>query len=209
MRTIVVALSCLILIATLQGCAARQATEPTRATPSGTVEMFKMHARYGDRSGEWDILSPGFKRRLSAQAGRTVDVADYVHARDAYRGDPRVRAAEQLLQTAIVVNTEQLSPDRVRASIRTSGGPLAQSGQIGMVRLQVWKLFVSGEPQPYSGYVGDPTFGATRGADGSFVITVDGQAVQTIPAAQVTDYKVEALWYVDDLGGLEQQFMQS
>ena len=56
------------------GCfSARQATAPSRDTPSGTVEMFKLYARKGDPAGEWDVLSPGLKQRISQQAGRKVD----------------------------------------------------------------------------------------------------------------------------------------
>lgn len=190
------------------GCAARQATAPTRATPSGTVEMFKLKARYGDRSGEWDILSPDFKRRLSERAGRTVDVADYTQAREMYRGDPQVQLAEKMLQTAIAKNVRQVGPDRVRVVIQTSGGPFAKSGEIGMVRLQSWTLQPVGSPQAYQGFVGDPTLAATKQADGSYVITANGNTLATIPANQVAGYEVESHWYVDDLGGMEQQFLQ-
>ena len=189
------------------GCAARQATAPTRATPSGTVEMFKMKARYGDRSGEWDILSPDFKARISQQAGRTVDVADYTHARDMYRGNPQVQMAEKMLQTAIATNVRQVGPDRARLVIQTSGGPFAKSGEIGMVRLQTWKLQPVGGGQAYSGFVGDPMLAATKQADGSFVISSNGNTIATVPANQVADYRVESNWYVDDLGGMEQQFL--
>ena len=190
------------------GCAARQATAPDRATPSGTVEMFKMKARYGDRTGEWDILSPDFKARLSQQVGRTIDVADYTQARDMYRGDPQVKLAEKMLQTAIATNVRQVGPDRARVAIQTSGGPFAKSGEIGMVRLQTWKLQPVGGAQAYSGFVGDPMLAATKQADGSFVVTSGGNTIATVPANQVADYKVESYWYVDDLGGMEQQFLQ-
>ncbi len=190
------------------GCSARQATAPSRATPSGTVEMFKLKARYGDRSGEWDILSPGFKERLSQQAGRTVDVADYTQARNMYRGDTKVQLAEKMLQTAIATSVRQVGPDRARVAIQTSGGPFAKSGEIGMVRLQTWKLQPAGGTQTYSGFVGDPMLAATKQADGSFIVTSGGRVVATIPANQVASYRTEAYWYVDDLGGMEQQFMQ-
>ena len=189
------------------GCSARQATAPTRSSPSGTVEMFKMKARYGDREGEWDILSPDFKARLSQQAGRTIDVADYAQFRDMYRGNAQVQLAEKMLQTAIATNVRQVGPDRVRVVIQTSGGPFAKSGEIGMVRLQTWRLQAAGAPQPYKGFVGDPMLAATQQPDGSYVITSNGNTIQTVPANQVQDYRVESNWYVDDLGGMEQQFL--
>jgi len=189
------------------GCAARQATAPTRASPSGTVEMFKMKARYGDREGEWDILSPDFKQRLSQQAGRTIDVADYAQAREMYRGNAQVKLAEKMLKTAIATNVRQVGPDRARVVIQTSGGPLAKSGEIGMVRLQTWRLQVAGAPQPYQGFVGDPMLAATKQPDGSFVVTSNGNTLATVPANQVQEYRVDSNWYVDDLGGMEQQFL--
>ena len=170
--------------------------------------MFKLKARYGDRSGEWDILSPDFKARLSQQVGRTVDVADYTQARDMYRGDPQVQLAEKMLQTAIATNVRQAGPDRARVAIQTSGGPFAKSGEIGMVRLQTWRLQPVGGGQAYSGFVGDPMLAATKQADGSYVITSNGNTLATVPANQVAGYVVESHWYVDDLGGMEQQFLQ-
>lgn len=190
------------------GCAARQATAPDRATPSGTVEMFKLKARYGDREGEWDILSPDFKQRLSQRVGRTVDIADYTQAREMYRGDAKVQLAEKMLQTAIATSVRQQGPDRARVIIQTSGGPLAKSGEIGMVRLQTWKLQPVGGGQAYSGFVGDPMLAATKQPDGSYVITSSGNTVATVPANQVAGYTVDTNWYVDDLGGMEQQFLQ-
>jgi len=189
------------------GCAARQGTAPTRDTPAGTVEVFKLKARYGDSEGEWDILSPGFKRRISQQAGRHVDVADYTQARQMYRGNPQVQLAERMLQTAVATQVRRVGPDRARVVIRTSGGPLAKSGEIGMVRVATWRLRVAGEPEPYQGYAGDPALVATKQADGSYVITSDGRTVATVHASQVLAYEVESNWYVDDLGGMEQQFL--
>lgn len=208
MRRTLLPLLLLAVLSLAAACAARQATAPTRATPSGTVEMFKMYARYGNRSGEWDILSPGFKERLSQQAGRQIDRADYMQARDMYRGDPRVQAAEKMLQTAIVVREEPLGPGRVRATIRTAGGPFAQSGQVTMVQLQSWKLKRAGQDEPWSGYVGDPLLAAAKQADGSYVITSNGKVLATVPADQVESYTTESSWYVDDLGGMERQFFQ-
>jgi len=208
MRRILLPLPLLAFALLATACAARQATAPTRASPSGTVEMFKMYARYGDRSGEWDILSPDFKQRLSQQAGRTIDVGDYTQARQMYRGDPRVQAAEKMLQTAIVVREDPVGPGRVRATIRTAGGPFAQSGQITMVQIQSWRLQQAGKSQTWSGYVGNPTLAAEKQADGSYVMTSNGRVVATIPANEVESYRVESAWYVDDLGGMESQFLQ-
>ena len=125
-----------------------------------------------------------------------------------YRGDAKVQLAEKMLQTAIATSVRQQGPDRARVIIQTSGGPLAKSGEIGMVRLQTWKLQPVGGGQAYSGFVGDPMLAATKQPDGSYVITSNGNTVATVPANQVAGYTVDTNWYVDDLGGMEQQFLQ-
>jgi len=195
------------------GCAARQGAPPTRETAAGTVEMFKLHARQGDRAGEWDILSPGLKQRFSQRAGRQLDAADYVQARNAYRNDPQAKLAEQMLQTAIVRREEPAGPNAVWATIVTSGGPFGRSARIKMVKLDIWELRVAGEPEPYTGQVGDPTFGVEKRPDGSYdVIYRAGPGAEeqrtNVPASQVLGYRVTSKWYVDDLGELENQFVQ-
>jgi len=195
------------------GCfSARQATAPSRDTPSGTVEMFKLYARKGDPAGEWDVLSPGLKQRISQQAGRKVDEADYIQYRKSLRRDTRVRAAENILQTAVVVNTQQVDANTVFAFVRTSGGPLAKSARIRMIRLTRWALYTTDSSEPFWGHSNDPLFGIESRPDGSYVIwsrTTPGgpRNDQVIPASQVRDFKQVSQWYVDDLGGLEKQFM--
>ncbi len=206
----------LVLVAALglAGCfSPRQATPPSRDTPAGTVEMFKLYARRGQPGGEWDILSPGLKQRVSQQAGRQIDKTDYIQYRKQLRNDARVRAAENILQTAIVVNTQQVDPNTVLATVRTSGGPLARTARIRMVRLTTWQLYTADSDEPYWGFANDPLIGVEPQPDGSYVVwsrrSPDAAPRRTtVPAAQVRDFKQVSAWYVDDLGGLEQQFMQ-
>ena len=208
-----VALAALIVL-TLTGCfKARQAEPPSRATPAGTVEMFKAYARQRNREGEWDILSPAFKERLSQRAGRNVDLADWVQARDMYSTDPRVAQAERFLQNAVVVNTVPDGPNAVKATIQVSGGPfISKSGIIRMVKLDRWELYVRGQTEPYTGTNNDPLFGVEPQADGSYVIwyrdTPGGaRSEEVIPAADVANFVRDGRWYVDHLGDLEGQFM--
>ena len=53
-----------------------------------------------DRVAEWELLSPGFKRRLNRRLGRHVDVGDYTYARNAQRRNSQVRQAEQAIRGA-------------------------------------------------------------------------------------------------------------
>lgn len=206
----------LVLLAALgfSGCfSPRQAAPPSRDTPAGTVEMFKLYARRGDPAGEWDILSPGLKQRISQQAGRAVDEADYVQYRRQLRSNAQVRAAENILQTAIVTGTQQVDANTVVANVRTAGGPLARSARIRMVRITRWALYTNDSEEPYTGFSGDPMFGVEPRADGSYVVwqRMNPNAPRqdtVVPASNVRDFQQVPQWYVDDLGGLEQQFMQ-
>jgi hypothetical protein len=197
----------------LTGCLSpRQASPPTRETPAGTVEMFKVHARQRNYAGEWDILSTAFKERINQKADRHVDAADYSQARVAAMRDSQAQLAEQALQTAIVTRTQQIDANTVTATVQTSGGPFARSAQIRMVREQRWELFVTGQSEPYSGDVNDPSFTAERQADGSYHVVFRPERgdpqVTPVPAAQVREYRTSSKWYVDSLGELESQFFQ-
>ncbi len=202
MRTLGIAL-CLLLIVPACG-----SVPATRETPEGTVEMFKVLHRKGDRAGEWDILSPNFKRRLSQRAGRNVDVADFEAVLETMRKDPKVRLAERLLQTATVTGQQTVDENTARVTIR-AGGPLGKSATITMRRLSKWQLTVLGDPQPYWGIVGDPDIGVERGTDGSYTVWTGGGEGwrQSFGASEVESYTVASQWYVDDLGELEQQMM--
>jgi hypothetical protein len=203
----------LVLVLLLAGCVSRPPTPPaTRATPEGTVELFKLYARQGDPAGEWDILSPNLKARLSREMGRQVDVADYVQARNAARNDPRLNDAERALQTVFVSGQSPLGPDARAVNVTATQGPFSKSAVIRMIRMQQWQLRVADKPEPYWGMVNDPTFGAEKQADGSYVVWYRPQpgaarSEERIPAASVLGYTVTERWYVDDLGGLENAFM--
>ncbi len=184
----------------------------TRETPAGTVELFKYFASRDDRAGEWDILSPDFKRRLSEQAGRNVDLADYEFVRATSRKDARVRAAENALKTVKVRQVQAQGANRAAVTVNALGG-LSKSATIGMVRLQTWELLTIDDPDPYWGNVGDPLIGIESTGDGGYVVwtraTPNGEKTNmTFPASQVKSYQSVTKWYVDDLGGLEDQFME-
>ncbi len=185
----------------------------TRETPAGTVELFKFFEQKGDRAGQWDILSPDFKRRLSDQAGRNVDLADYEYIRNASRSDPRVRAAEEAVGTVSVQRVRPQGPNRAAVTVNVLGKLIGKNATIGMVRLEAWELTTVDDPEPYWGIVGDPLIGIESTGDGGYVVwtraTPNGQKTRmTFPASQVKGYRSVSKWYVDDLGGLEEQFMQ-
>lgn len=200
MKTLAIALTVLLII---PACGSVPAT---RETPEGTVEMFKAFNKRGDRAGEWDILSPGLKRRLSQRAGRNVDLADYETIIETYRKDTRVRLAETLLQTATVTDKQMVSEDTARVTIQ-AGGPLGKSATVTMRRLMKWELQTVSDPEPYWGIVGDAAIQITRGADGSYTLSTPDGWTETFAASEVEAYNVSNQWYVDSLGELEGDFM--
>lgn len=200
MKSLTIALTILLII---PACGSGPAT---RETPEGTVEMFKLYNKKGDRAGEWDVLSPNFKRRISQRAGRNVDLADYETIIETYRQDPKVRLAETLLQTATVTDKQEIDENTTRVTIR-AGGPLGKSATVTMRRLMKWELKTTTDPEPYWGIVGDESIQLTRGADGSYTVGTGGGWSQTFAASEVESYNVSNQWYVDDLGELEGDFM--
>lgn len=194
------------------GCVSRPPAPPaTRTTPEGTVELFKVFARQGDSEGEWDILSPNLKARMSQQFGRTVDLADYIQARNVARTDPNLRRAERALQTVFVQSQQEIAPGTRLVTVVASEGPFSQAGQIRMIELRRWELTTRDSAEPFWGIVGDPEFGVDKLPDGSYRVWYQApgaaRSEQVVPANQVTGYTVDSRWYVDDLGGLEQHFM--
>src|SRR5437667_1009315 len=75
----------LFALAALPGCATGgkpvRHAGLNRDTPRNAYEYMKAMVEATQVAAEWQAFSPGFKRRLSEQVGRTVDVGDYSHAR--------------------------------------------------------------------------------------------------------------------------------
>ena len=205
---------CLAVVCALAaaGCAMPGPRVPaTRQTPQGTLEVLKNSVRRGDRAGEWDLLSPDLKRRISSRAGRNVDLGDYVTARESYRRDPQIRQAEGFLQTARITRVQNAGPNRVRARMNIAG-PFGMNAWVTMVRLDRWVLTVKDEAEPYYGFMGDQFIGIQQREDGGYEVWTRDQSgnetsrLEFLPD-QVVSYRVVSEWYFDDLGGLENQFV--
>ena len=189
------------------GCSTVESVPATRNTPGGTIEMFKKATARKDYKAEWEIFSPGFQRRISRMAGRNVDFADYALARRTMRRDTRVQIAETLLGQAVVRNVSMQGQDRARVRV---DAPLGKTINTGLVRLTKWQLYVTGDSQPYEGFSTDRTVRYERGPGGSYTVVSQfdpGSAPtkETFSADQVRNFREVSLWYIDDLGGMEQQ----
>jgi hypothetical protein len=175
------------------------------------VELFKVMDRKQDWGGQWDLLSPGLKQRLSQRAGRNVDPADYASARNAYRTDPMVRTAEQLLQTAQVRRVQPDGPDAAYVVVQALR-PVGRSARIRMIKMDRWALYTAGDPEPYWGLEGDPLMTLQRTPDGGYAILTRASERgewkrMDFPADQVQRFETSSVWYIDDLGGLEAEIV--
>ncbi len=186
---------------------------PHQFQPTQTLQDLKTAFARGDKAEEWRTLSPGFKARLSKQAGRHVDVADYIHARNAYRNDPRVKELQQWIHTASMTRFHKFGNGKARATIRFGAAILVgKDVQVTMINHGMWRLTVRGD-QPYWGFMGDKRSEAIPHRDGSYtVVTRDMQGKvifqKQIPANQVVNYFRFNKWFFDGFGNMEQEFMR-
>lgn len=213
MRTLLILLAGMALTITT-GCVSAPSAPVNRASPAGTIEVFKVATRRGDYPTEWSLLSPDFKRRMSRQAGRNVDEADYSVARRTMKKDTRVQIAESMLGSARVTGSKPLPDGRVELTVVAGiGGPLGKTIQPVMIKITRWQLFVQGDPQPYEGYVDDPLIGIESLGDGGYTVwtrssPTDPKSRETFSASEVKNFQSRAEWFIDGLGEMEQEFFQ-
>ncbi len=201
------------------GCAAgrgprapRRPQAPPTPQPHHTLTQLQEAVRTGNRRNEWSVLSPGFKQRLSARIGRTIDLADYTYFRDIHRRNPQVREAESYLRGANISGVRQIGPGRARVTI-WFGGPLffGRAVNVQMIHLSRWELRVEGERDPYWGFHGDDSITARSDGEGGYVVETrapNGEVTwsEAIPASRVRSFARRTAWYFDHLGELEAYF---
>ena len=169
----------------------------TRATPAGTIKMF----RHADRSrgATWDLFSPGFQRRLVGEHRPSGFGGYRVERAWERRMERRVQCVQRPLGHAVIRRVHMQDADRARVEVTTRRG---ERLEVGLVRLTKWQLFVAGDPQPYEGFAHDPTIRYERNMDGSFTIFAqfdpNAEATQeTFAAREIRQFRELMLWYVD------------
>ena len=213
MRTLLILLAGAALTITT-GCVSAPSAPVNRASPAGTIEVFKVATRRGDYPTEWSLLSPEFKRRMSRQAGRNIDEADYAMARRTMKQDTRVQLAESMLGSARVTGSKPLPDGRVELTVVAGiGGPLGKTLEPVMIKLTRWQLFVQGDPQPYEGYVGDELIGIESLGDGGYSVWTRASPTaqksrENFPASEVKNFQSREEWFIDGLGDMEREFFQ-
>jgi hypothetical protein len=151
---------------------------------------------------EWKVFSPGFKRRLSQQAGRTVDVADYVQARSTIATNKRREIA--LLVEADVVREQALSDRVATVEIRSSD----RQARPRFVKLTTWELTLKGEGEPVAEFVPSPADVVQISPTGQVELKIapsEGTAsfLKDVTPDRIRSLRVTELWYLDDFGGVE------
>lgn len=202
----------LLLMAAFLFCGAERARRARADSPQACLNRLKRAVGRNNFTGEWAVLSPGFKKRMSERAGRTLDVGDYVVFRRAQLKDPDIRKVQRFMRTARMGKVRFNGKGYANASI-TFGGPLffGRSIRVRMVQHKLWRLDVKGETQPYWGFVGDKTLTATKGKDGSYtLVTKDDKGKvawqQTFAASEVGRYREFGKWFFDHFGKIETEF---
>ncbi len=181
-------------------------------TPQACLARLKRAVARNDFTGEWAVLSPGFKKRMSERAGRTIDIGDYVVFRRNQLKDPDIRKVQRFMRTARMGKVRYDGKGYASASI-TFGGPLffGRSIRVRMVQHRLWRLEVKGDPQPYWGFVGDRALTAKKAKDGSYTIESKDAAgkvlfTETFKAADVRVYREFGKWFFDHFGKIETEF---
>lgn len=181
--------------------------------PQQALSRLKRAVARKDRAGEWAALSPTFKARMSKRAGRTLDFGDYTVFRDLQSKDKEVRQVEHFLRTARMSGVRRSGKGYVSANIRF-GGPLffGKTMRVRLIYLDLWRLEVKGESQPYWGFTKDRSIifeedAATRAIT---LKTFDNHGKvswqQTFAKDEITRFVEFKKWFFDGFGNAEQRF---
>jgi hypothetical protein len=174
-----------------------------RSSPAKAYEYLKTMVRANQVEAEWRAFSPGFKRRLSEQAGRTIDIGDYAHARATIASNS-TRGIALILESE-VVDERRVSDDLVLMTIR-SGRSTATPRWI---RMKTWELRLKGEADSVSEFVAAEEQVVRIAPDGSVqmrVVPTSGTKsfLRGIPPDRIEEMHVLSEWYLDDFGGVEE-----
>jgi hypothetical protein len=174
-----------------------------RSSPRRAYDYLKAMVRANQVEAEWRSFSPGFKRRLSEQAGRTIDIGDYAHARATIASNS-TRGIGLILESE-VVDERVISPDLVLMTIR-SGRSTATPRWI---RMKTWEIRLKGEADAVSEFVAPEEQVVRIASDGSVQMRVVPSSgtqsfLRGIPADRIEEVHVVSDWYLDDFGGVEE-----
>lgn len=191
----------------LAGCATpkREAVRDAtlnRETPRAAYDYLKAMVRAEQPEAEWNAFSPAFKRRLSQQVGRTIDVGDYVQARSTVATNKR-KEIQLLLESEFVA--EKPAGDKVSVVTIRAG---KQQARPRFVKLTTWELFLKGEGEPVAEFVPTTSDLIQISPTGEVEMKIspsDSTAsfLRDIPRERIQGFAIHEYWYLDDFGGIE------
>jgi len=200
----------ILALALLSGAFAACASKPkpvdmatvSRSTPRQAYEYLKTMIRANQTSNEWATFSPGFKRRISEQAGRNIDVGDYSLARSTIASNSN-KNIELILESQFVA--EKLLSEDVAVVTIQSGKKKANPR---FIRMTSWELTIRGEGEPVSEFIPSAADVMGIGEDGSVSMRIPtgsstGSFLKSIPPEKIKRLVVDEAWYLDDFGGVE------
>ncbi len=201
------ALALALCSAPLGACAGPKARPVTqvglsRDTPEKAYEYLKAMVAANQVEAEWQAFSPGFKRRLSSQAGRNVDLGDYSMARATIASNSTKEL--QLLLSSELAGTQMLSDDVATVTIRAG----KKRASPRFVRLTTWELRLTGEGEPVAEFVPSPSDVIGIAPDGSVEMRVTPSSstasfLKDFKSDRIRGFQILERWYLDDFGGVE------
>lgn len=191
----------------LTGCASPNRQPITqiglnRETPKDAYEYLKAMVEASQVEAEWRSFSPGFKRRLSDQVGRNVDIGDYSHARATVASNARKEL--KLLLESEFVSQQMLSDSVALVTIRAKG----RQATPRFVKMTTWELTLKGEGEPVAEFIpraADVISISPKGDVAMRVTPSNGTAsfLKDIPPDKIQRLLIQDEWYLDDFGGVE------
>lgn len=174
----------------------------SRSSPRQAYEYLKTMIAANQTANEWATFSPGFKRRISEQAGRNVDVGDYSLARSTIASNSNKNI--QLILESRFVAEKLLSEDVAVVTIQSG----KKKANPRFIRMTSWELTIRGEGEPVSEFIPSAADVMGIGEDGSVSMRIPtgsstGSFLKSIPPEKIKRLVVDEAWYLDDFGGVE------
>lgn len=177
-------------------------TNLSKASPRQAYEYLKTMIAANQHALEWASFSPGFKRRISDQAGRNVDVGDYTLARSTIASNSNKNI--KLILESEYLSDRALSSDVAVVTIRSG----SKQANPRFIRMTSWELTIRGEGEPVSEFIPSTADVLGIGDDGSVSMRIPtasstGSFLKSIPPEKIKRLVIDDAWYLDDFGGVE------
>ncbi len=193
------------------GCASKakpvDTSKLSKGSPRNAYDYLKTMIAANQHALEWASFSPGFKRRISEQAGRNVDVGDYTLARSTIASNSNKNM--KLILESTYVSDKMLSADVAVVTIRSG----KKQANPRFIRMTSYELTIRGEGEPVSEFI--PSVADVLGVDqdGSVSMRIPtgestGSFLKSIPPEKIKRFVLDDAWYLDDFGGVEDAMVE-